>query len=238
MAVYACGDLHGHLDIYHKIKALLKPEDKVYCVGDCGDRGPMPWSTIKAVYEDPQFIYLKGNHEDMLVKACEDYLYDDGMWDYHSYSLCRMNGGADTMEAWEIDPDREVWVKRLRDLPTWDFYENENGVDIVLCHAGFTPWLKKGTFDECMIPVDRMLLWDREHYFEEYDSSEMDNVIVVHGHTPIHHLSEDLWVEWDSGAFWYCDDHKVCIDSGGFFSGEFILLNLDTFEDIVLKSDE
>jgi hypothetical protein len=40
MSVYACGDLHGHLSIYNKIKAILNPEDKVYCVGDCVDRGP------------------------------------------------------------------------------------------------------------------------------------------------------------------------------------------------------
>ena len=83
-----------------------------------------------------------------------------------------------------------------------------------------------------------MLNWDRDHYLEEWVEDEMDSdVIVVHGHTPIHHLSEDLWVEWESGAFWYCDGHKVCIDSGGFFSGEFILLCLDTREDIVLTLD-
>ena len=66
MARYAVSDLHGHLEIYKQIKAMLKPGDIVYCLGDCGDRGPRPWETIKAVYEDPQFIYLKGNHEDML----------------------------------------------------------------------------------------------------------------------------------------------------------------------------
>ena len=237
MATYALGDLHGHLDIYQKVKAMLKPEDKVYFVGDAGDRGPLPWSTIKAVYEDPQFIYIKGNHEDMLVQACEDYL-EYGTWNYDTYRLCRMNGGQDTMEAWELDPQRELWVKRLRDLPTWDVYEAPNDKVYVMSHAGFTPWYKEGT-TECMVPCDQDLLWDREHYYSNtFLPLHMDDIIIVHGHTPIHHLSEDLWVEWESGAFWYCDGHKVCIDSGGFFSGEFILLNLDTGEDIVLTSDE
>ena len=104
--VYVMSDLHGHYKIYEKVKAMLKPEDKVYFLGDAGDRGPDSWKCIKAIYEDPQFIYIKGNHEDMLVKACEDYLADDYMWDYHSYSLCRMNGGEDTMMSWEMDPDR------------------------------------------------------------------------------------------------------------------------------------
>ena len=57
MSVYAVSDLHGYLDNYYKIKKMLKPEDKVFCLGDCGDRGPDSWATIKAVYQDPQFIY-------------------------------------------------------------------------------------------------------------------------------------------------------------------------------------
>lgn len=50
-------------------------------------------------------------------------------------------------------------------------------------------------------------------------------------------MSADLDMPWESGAFWYCDNHKVCIDSGGFFSGEWVLLNLDTLEDIVIELD-
>lgn len=40
MAVYALSDLHGYLDLYKQIKEFLKPEDKVYFLGDAGDRGP------------------------------------------------------------------------------------------------------------------------------------------------------------------------------------------------------
>ena len=238
MATFALSDLHGHYEIYEKVKAMLKQEDRVYFLGDAGDRGPDSWKCIKAIWEDPQFVYLRGNHEDMLVKACKDYFEDDCMWDYKSYSLCRMNGGEDTMDSFERDPLRGTWYHRLRELPTWDSYENENGVVIVLSHAGFTPWLVEGTYDECAIPDDETLLWDREHFLDEYDSAEMDNVIIVHGHTPSHYLSIDLWKDWDGGAFWYCDDHKVCIDSGGFFSGEFVLLNLDTLEDTIIKLDK
>lgn len=55
MSVYAVSDLHGMYELYQKISNFLKPEDKVYCLGDCGDRGPQPWETIKAVASDPRF---------------------------------------------------------------------------------------------------------------------------------------------------------------------------------------
>lgn len=238
MTTWAIADLHGHLEIWKKVKEIISPDDIVYILGDCVDRGPQSWETLKAVYNDPQACLLKGNHEDMLVKACEDYLADGYEWDYHSWSLSAMNGGRDTMSEWELDPDREAWVKRLRDLPTWDSYDLEDKT-YILCHAGMTPWIMgEGEDKGTRIPSDRMLIWDRDHYLEDWKPDEMDDdIIVVHGHTPIHHLSEDLWIEWESGAFWYCDGHKVCIDSGGFFSGEWILLCLDTGEDTVLTLD-
>lgn len=233
MAVYACGDLHGHIKIFKKIKAMLQPKDKVYFIGDAGDRGPKSWECIKAIYEDPQFIYLKGNHEDMLVKACEDYISQE-YWDYYSANLCIRNGGQNTIDSWEKDLKKEMWVSRLRNLPLWDFYENPSGHKIILSHAGFTPWKNINT-NACIIPSAKTLLWDRKHFYDNWQEKRMDDVVIVHGHTPIQHLSEDLNRVWKSGAFWYSNGHKVCIDSGGFFSGEWILLNLDTLEDTVIK---
>lgn len=237
MAVYALGDLHGHYEIYEKVKAILKPEDKVYFVGDAGDRGPDSWKCIKAIYNDPQFIYIKGNHEDMLVKACEDYLEDGYMWHYKSYTLCYRNGGKETMESWEVDSKRAEWVKKLRGLSLWEEYTNPSGMNFILCHAGFTPWIEEGD-TETIIPDNETLLWDREHYYSNtYLPQHMEDVIIIHGHTPIHHLSADIDMPWESGAFWYMNNHKCCIDSGGFFSGEWVLLNLDTLEDTVITLD-
>lgn len=36
MSIYAVSDLHGMYELYQKISDFLKPEDKVYCLGDCG----------------------------------------------------------------------------------------------------------------------------------------------------------------------------------------------------------
>ena len=57
------------------------------------------------------------------------------------------------------------------------------------------------------------------------------NVLIVHGHTPSQFIADFYGVDWVPGAFWYCNNHKICIDNGGFDSGYFCLLNLDTFDE-------
>jgi hypothetical protein len=122
-------------------------------------------------------------------------------------------------------------------LPTWDTY-CANDREIVLCHAGFTPWMEEGGTNY-EVPCDEDLIWDREHYLTtKYLPAYMDDVMIVHGHTPIIYVADEVGEEWESGAFWYMDGHKCCIDSGGFFSDEFVLLNLDTLEDIVITLDK
>ena len=95
MSVYALGDLHGHYEIYEKVKAMLKPEDTVYFLGDAGDRGPESWKCIKAIYNDPQFIYIKGNHEDMLLKS---YRGNDKR---ENFACWLYNGGINTLREIE-----------------------------------------------------------------------------------------------------------------------------------------
>ena len=233
MATYACGDLHGFMEIYKKIKSMLKPEDKVIFLGDAGDRGPESWECIKAIYEDPQFIYLKGNHEDMLVRAAKDYL-KYGMWVRNSSRLCERNGGYEAMRDWEKESDKEEWIKKLDSLPTSYRYESKD-FKFLLTHAGLTPWLDDD--GEIDMPWDYDLMWDRDHYFTSWIPEQVEDIIIVHGHTPIHYLAEDLRKYWDHGAFWYSDNHKVCLDSGGYFYGEWVLLNLDTLEDVVIELD-
>lgn len=242
MSVYCCSDLHGRKDLYDQIKAFLKPEDMVYFLGDAGDRGPEPWKTIKAIYNDPQFIYLKGNHEDMLVKLMKANLNNmpasDELW------LVQVNGGTGTYQGWlaENEDDRKEWYRRLKHLPTWRTYTNANNMLIWLTHAGFTPG------DERHLPSDYKLLWDRSHF--NTDWSGMDNELVVHGHTPIPLVIKDInecceffegkaenyiWEDWDGGALWYCNNHKVCIDCGAAWYDCCVLLDLDTFDEDIFQ---
>lgn len=239
MSVYVCSDLHGCLDIYKQIKAFLKPEDKVYFLGDAGDRGPDPWETIKAVARDPQFIYIKGNHEDMLWKALDTYL-TDGYIDYEYYLLAN-NGGAETFRQAAQDDAPVGWKNWLKKLPEHEVYYNTRGQIVHLSHAGFTPWKNEdGSVD---IPKQHDLIWNRDHFLDSDENDPWaDDVIVVHGHTPIPYLLEELNINedaWEKGMpFWYADFRKVCVDTGTVWLKEATLLNLDTWESYTFTNEE
>lgn len=235
MSVYAISDLHGCYNIYEQVNNIIKPDDTVICLGDCGDRGPHSWKTIKAVYKNPQWIYLKGNHEDMLVKAIKEHLYN--MSDEcdrirsRAQRLLYSNGGQRTLEEAIKGEYLHVWAKVLNDLKTCMLYTNSQGINIFLSHAGCTPKPQ----DLIELKMDKYdLIWDREHFEDEWEE-QMHNVIVVHGHTPVQHLGYYAKNE-DLKAFHYCDNHKIDIDLGCFHSGRSCLLNLDTLEEQILKN--
>ena len=233
MAVYACSDLHGMLHFYRAIKDMLEPEDKVYFLGDAGARGPHPWECIKTNLEDPQFIYIKGNHEDMLVKAL-------GRGYGRDYNLLRSNGGKDTYHQCLEEPDWADWRSKMRDLPTKATYVNTQGETVYLSHAGFTPWAEEGKLGMIW---DEDLIWDRDHFLDKWPEDEMfQKAIIVHGHTPIPFLLEEIdpacrMGEIEPGALWYAGGKKCCIDCGAVFTGYCVLLNLDTWDEEIFQSD-
>lgn len=238
MSVYACTDLHGNLDLYKQIADFIKPEDTVYFLGDAGDRGPQPWETIKEIYKNKQFIYLKGNHEDMFVRAAKEILYDE-IYGHDYYLLC-YNGGEATISEWLTEEHKGDWVAAINGLPVRAEYTNKNGVTFIMTHAGFTP--KEG-----VTPLLEELLWDREHFYDKWPENN-ENVIILHGHTPIRNLHKRLnefhEFKFDkklsppkSGIYEYCDGHKICLDSGTMITQQAFLFNLDTFETHIFEEE-
>lgn len=235
MSVYACSDLHGRLDLFNEIQKFLKLDDTVYFLGDAGDRGPKGWETIKAIAADNRFIYIKGNHEDMLVKAMEDDIKYDHLRDFN-FNLLLQNDGGNTFFSWELENDQIGWWSYLKRLPTFKTYVNQQGIRIYLSHAGFNPLLDNA------IPNEEDLLWDRTHFLGNdaiFDADEM----VVHGHTPIPYLiARTHWSNecpaWEKGAWWYNNDHKVDLDCGSWATGNTILLDLDTFDEHIFEIEK
>ena len=236
MSVYACTDFHGNLDLYNQIANFIKPEDTVYFLGDAGDRGPQPWETIKEIYKNKQFIYLKGNHEDMFVRAAKEYLYD-GFWGY-DYQLICFNGGEETLNGWLEEELKGDWIAAINNLPVRAEYTNKNGVTFIMTHAGFTP-------KEDTSPLLEELLWDREHFYDKWPEGK-DNIVILHGHTPkpslykrLNELHEfkygEALPEPNDGVYKYCDGHKICLDDCTIRSGRALLYNLDTLETYIFE---
>lgn len=228
---YAVSDLHGCLHMYKRIKKFLQPDDRVYCLGDCGDRGPHCWETLKAILNDPQFTLLKGNHEDMLVQALEDYFdhpgyqYDDAFW-----LLCH-NGGRNTFMEFLNDnseAEQKRICKQIKNLPDRMTYYNKQGQEVILTHSGYTPRVGE---------IPRDTIWDRSHFTTKWPKDkEFENTILVHGHTPIdlqieEYMPKKQRTKWEFGAYWYCDNHKVNIDCGTVWVDHTVLLDLDTWDE-------
>ena len=230
MATYAVSDLHGCLAFYKAIKGYIQPEDKVYFLGDAGDRGSEPWETIKAIAKDPQFIYIKGNHEEMLVDVMEDALRDS--FSTPSIYLLASNGGYETFEQWLQEENKVFWKNYLQNLPHYATYINPEGKLIILSHSGFTPYPSMDLSN-----IDH--LWDRDHIADDWDDN-FENTYIVHGHTPTPALKscDSTLAEKGNkaGALCYCDGHKIDIDNGAVFTGNCTLFNLDTFESVIFQS--
>lgn len=232
MSVYALADLHGRLDLLKEIQAFLQPEDTVYFLGDACDRGPDPWDTVKAIIDDDRFIYLLGNHEDMLLNTYlhhQMYDIDGDIINNPEGYLWYKNGGYQTAIDMMADPNRDKYINVLRTAPLYKIYTNTQHITCFLSHAG-------ASFKRTVNEED--LLWDRDHIYDKWNEEEWPDVISVHGHTP----TPSLWrllntpkEEMDVGAFWYCNNHKVDIDTFAHSTNISVLLDLDTFDEHILQ---
>src|SRR5437667_1389908 len=173
MLTYAVGDIHGS---YTKLTNLHrqcldhsagKPHRFVF-LGDYVDRGKRSQDVvnflIKARSRAPeQFICLKGNHEDMLVRAAK---HDD-------VALWLDNGGDMTLRSYGVSTAADIPADHLEwfaALPLTISDEKR-----LYVHAGIMPGvpLQKQAKD--------VMLWIREPFLS--DRREHGR-FVVHGHTP------------------------------------------------------
>lgn len=234
---YAIADLHGQLDLLCQVKEYLHEDDILYILGDSGDRGPQPWATLKMSLDDPQFIYLMGNHDLMLLDAIDTVLKEGDEALAHLYNrvnsrdpigVCYLNGGLSTLEGWIADPDRGRYYQKLRMAPLevrLAAYDRKRF--IYLTHSGYSPHLYNALTVEDMV-------WDRQHFF---DDPAQDGSLLVHGHTPCTYLKKKLqeskrFYDDSKGYLFYANGTKIDIDMGACFYNETILLNIDTLEGI------
>jgi len=167
----AIGDIHGCRDHLQGLLERVAPSeaDRLVLLGDYVDRGadsPGVIDDLLALQRQlPKTVFLKGNHELMLLE------YLDGEIDLE-YLL---NGGSATLQQYErlgtpqLPQSHRDFLHQLQ-----LFWQQEN---FLFVHAGLKPGVAIADQDE------NDLLWIRQEYLAHPDPCEW-GVVVVHGHTP------------------------------------------------------
>lgn len=244
MATYAFSDLHSNYDLWLQIKEFIKPTDRVFCLGDCVDRGSAGLEVLYEVLATPNIALLKGNHEDFIEQIGKYALsLDDPKFIYSTNlgSLWFSNGAENTMDDFITLPKKKQieLINTIKELPLVYTYINKKGDFIWLCHAGKNANGQNVTERQRNRLNINSFIWDRDHiYCKEWDGR--DNEYCVHGHTPVQYLHYFLpgmvdWPETRFEIFKYCEGHKIDIDLGSMDTYTTCLLDLDTLEPIYFK---
>lgn len=174
------GDIHG---CFLTLKALVENQvkldktDQLYLLGDYIDRGPRSREVIEYLiqlkWQGYNVFPLKGNHEDMMLRAIQDPSC------LHSWFN---NGAEETLRSFEIPepllfetegvqliPER--YIAFLSGLPL--YYELK---DYILVHAGLNLNLPDIFSDH------EAMLWNRSADAGKFNIKAK---CIVHGHTPM-----------------------------------------------------
>lgn len=189
--VYAVGDIHGKADILKKTLAMIKqdaeqhPNKKIIEVflGDYIDRGLESKQVVDMLLEPSshQRIFLKGNHEETLLRFLED---PQILRDWGNY------GGFATLDSYGVPMPKTMSPEKLNILcdvfisnvpeAHMHFFKNLQLMhqigNYLFVHAGISPEL----------PMDMQkpehLLWIRTPFLRHKDFFEH---YIVHGHSPV-----------------------------------------------------
>jgi len=218
--VYAIGDVHGcATEISHLLNFLVENEkltqdDLVVFLGDYIDRGPdtrgVVDQLVKFQQDFPKTLFLKGNHEDMLM----DFFGFGG----HLGHAFLYNGGLETIQSYGISvfsPPNEM----MRSLPEdhFKFFCGLQSIvvvgDYVLVHAGLNPYvaLEEQSSED--------IFWIREPFLE---SPHKLGKTVVFGHTPHKEIFDHR-------------PYKIGIDTGLVFGNKLTCVELNTHKLIEIK---
>lgn len=225
---YAIGDIHGRLDLYEALIAVIEEEialapeldHRIVVLGDLVDRGPDSAGVVERTYRWQQHRnvrVLAGNHEEMFLasfekpEALRHFLKHGGHETLLSYGFsARQLAEMELEEIFAALP--QVITQGTRDYLA-GFETMIRAGDYVFVHAGIDP--SRPLADQSRGD----LLWIRDRFLSHEGPLEK---VVVHGHTIFDHVM-------DCG-------NRIGIDTGAFRSGVLTALVLEGDQRRILQA--
>lgn len=191
MARYAIGDVHGCLLTLRKMveeELAVSKTDLLVLLGDYVDRGPSSKGVldyIEHLVEDGyRVIPLRGNHDDMLVRARFSERY---------VSAQLRNGGVETLDSFGVQTHQEIPLLYCDMIDSYPLVHEEP--DVVCLHGSYDITAPEPLADY------ETILWKRL----DGDDLDKDGRRIVCGHTPI--KLEEMQIRIDDGR-------KIILDNG------------------------
>jgi serine/threonine protein phosphatase 1 len=174
------GDIHGcYKTLKNLIELHVKPEkgDQLYFVGDLIDRGPRSREVLDYIidlkWKGFNVFPIKGNHEDLFVKAFSD----------EEYMLAWFHNGAEeTLQSFDVPEGKINDYEGLRLIPeryvhflsSMPYYYDLK--DYIIVHAGLN--ITGGN----IFGDTQAMLWSREI---KGLNLLKEGICIIHGHTPM-----------------------------------------------------
>ncbi len=176
--IWLIGDIHGCLS---ELEALLKKipqDDQLIFLGDYIDRGPDSKGCIeRLMLEKQRSVFLRGNHEQMLL----DYFHDQDNPDTALW-LHRVNGGPQTLQSYGLEPDciyGDLPASHRAFIEALPLYHE--GSDFIAVHAGVNTEIAR--LDQ---QSPRDLMYIRMKWIS--NEASWPGKHVIFGHTPARYL--------------------------------------------------
>ncbi len=221
--IYAIGDIHGRLDLLHALLGMILAREAespsqhpaLIFLGDYVDRGPDSRGVIDFLLnelpDEFQKIFLRGNHEAMLLGALENPDIFD-VWATNGGIASAQSYGVNVAVAKSYSAEQTASILgQLEQLIPQSHYEFLRALqlwakvgDYFFVHAGVRPGipLREQFESDCLFIRDEFLR--HEGRFEK---------IIVHGHTPVR--TPDI------------RQNRIGIDTGAVFTGRLTALCLE-----------
>lgn len=252
--VFFFTDIHGCRPLFEAIMNYCKEQDEEASIifgGDACDRGTDGYSIMKELLDNPKVLYLKGNHEDLFVKAAkqirEEFNFVDANKEYIQNTLLRsgrktilvyeslLNGGLSTLVDWIIDGMPMDFVEKIDKLPLTFVYGKCD-----FSHAAAMPQTFQSVYTaehEGRQPNEwdiESILWSRATLNYGWTPDR----VAVFGHTPVVYLPEYTNVKFlkTQPVYYYVSTvptltgAKLDMDTGAAFTNKAFVLNVLTMK--------